>query len=584
MLRTTTAALVLAGFCCATPVAAQSVLTATNGKSTHHAGGPSLRSRNVRVAADVLKRSPRISLDLFDDVRVTAKRTKMFSPRPHSVVWTGTLDGVDKGHVTLSIVNGVVSGTVFAFGRTFEILPWTDGTAEVRELDPAKFPTDDPDLDAVSLDVASGLASTGSAVVAADGVNEIDVMVVWTPNARTAVGGTAAQIQSLVDTAVANANAAYANSGVPAHLRVVYSGEVAFTEATGSISGDLSKLTTNGDGVLDAVHSLRTQYGADVVTLIGKGYASGSGACGVGYLMTTVSTSFAPYAFNDVDQSCAAGYLSYAHEVGHNEGVQHDPANAGGAPSYPYAYGYQDPSGAFRTVMAYGSATRVPYFSSPNVLYNGRPTGLANAQDNARALTNTVATVAAFKAGTTSQTPTCTYSVTPASLSYPSTGSTLAVNVATQSGCSWSVDNTLAWVTPGTGSGTGSGTVTLTAAANSAGARSGRVTVAGVSVSVSQASATPTCSYSVTPTSLSFASTGGTLSVSVSAPTGCAWTAQSGLGWVTLGSASGSGSASVAVIVPNYTGTTARSGSITVAGKTVSVSQKTPKVVGKGRK
>ena len=47
-----------------------------------------------------------------------------------------------------------------------------------------------------------------------------------------------------------------------------------------------------------------------------------------------------------------AGYLSYAHEVGHNQGLHHDPASSGGSVgSYSYAYGYQDPGGAFRTVM-----------------------------------------------------------------------------------------------------------------------------------------------------------------------------------------------------------------------------------------
>ena len=33
------------------------------------------------------------------------------------------------------------------------------------------------------------------------------------------------------------------------------------------------------------------------------------------------------------------------------------PANAGSAPSYPFAYGYQDPAGQFRTVVGYGGAT-----------------------------------------------------------------------------------------------------------------------------------------------------------------------------------------------------------------------------------
>jgi hypothetical protein len=80
--------------------------------------------------------------------------------------------------------------------------------------------------------------------------------------------------------------------------------------------------------------------------------------------------------------SSAAGNLSYAHEVGHNEGLHHDPANATGTPAYPYAYGYQDPGGAFRTVLSYGGAQRVPFFSSPNVSYNGLPTGTSN-QNNA---------------------------------------------------------------------------------------------------------------------------------------------------------------------------------------------------------
>src|SRR5262249_33644958 len=154
-------------------------------------------------------------------------------------------------------------------------------------------------------------------------------------------GGTDA-MQSLVTLAVANANTAYANSQIDAQLRLVYSGEVAFVEAPANISGDLGKLATNGDGSLDAVHTLRDQYGADVVSLIGTGYTSGSGACGIGYLMTNVSTTFASSAFTVVDQACAAGNLSLAHEIGHNEGLHHDPANASGQGAYPYAFGYQD--------------------------------------------------------------------------------------------------------------------------------------------------------------------------------------------------------------------------------------------------
>ena len=46
--------------------------------------------------------------------------------------------------------------------------------------------------------------------------------------------------------------------------------------------------------------------------------------------MTSPGTWFASSAFNVVDWSCAAGNLSLAHELGHNEGMHHYPANASG--------------------------------------------------------------------------------------------------------------------------------------------------------------------------------------------------------------------------------------------------------------
>lgn len=42
--------------------------------------------------------------------------------------------------------------------------------------------------------------------------------------------------------------------------------------------------------------------------------------------------------------------------------------------------------------------TRRPYFSNPNVSFNGAATGVENQRDNARAGTNTAPIVAAFRA------------------------------------------------------------------------------------------------------------------------------------------------------------------------------------------
>ena len=458
----------------------------SNGSASAHPRA--LRSRHVRAAAAAIAESDAIVLNLFDDTEVTARRTKLHQPRPNAFVWQGRLEGAEGGDVTLAVTDSVVAGTAFLHGRTFEISFAGGNVHEIREIDPAAYPTDDPQFELMPDTV--GVTEGATSVASSDTSSQIDVMVLWTPNARAAAGGASA-IQSLVNLAVANANTAYVNSQINTQLRIVYSGELAFVETPSSITGDLTKLTSTSDGNIDQVHTLRNQYGADIVTLMGAGYSS-AGYCGIGYLMGSPSTSFASYAFNVVDRACAAGNLSYAHEVGHNQGLHHDPPNASGTPSYPYAYGYQDPGGAFRTVMSYGGAPRVTHFSNPLINYASRPTG-ASTQNNASALNGTAGTVANFRSSSTggggttpAPTPTCTFSVTPTSLSFEAAGGAAQVSVSAPSGCGWSAQDSSAWVSLSTASGSGPGRSTVTVAVNTGKPRSTNITVAGVTVTISQ--------------------------------------------------------------------------------------------------
>ncbi|HEX3186634.1 MAG TPA: M36 family metallopeptidase [Pyrinomonadaceae bacterium] len=83
-----------------------------------------------------------------------------------------------------------------------------------------------------------------------------------------------------------------------------------------------------------------------------------------------------------------------------------------------------------------------------------------------------------------------------------------------------------------------------------------------------------TCSFSINPTSASFAAAGGSASVTVTTTPGCNWTAVSNNSFITITSgASGSGSGTVNYSVAANTVSTSRSGSLTVAGLTHSVSQ-----------
>lgn len=91
--------------------------------------------------------------------------------------------------------------------------------------------------------------------------------------------------------------------------------------------------------------------------------------------------------------------------------------------------------------------------------------------------------------------------------------------------------------------------------------------------STSPTAPTPTCTYNISSTSLSVAGAGGTAFLSVTAGAGCAWTASSNSGFVTLTSAaSQSGNGTVNLTVAENSGD-ARNGTLTVAGQTVTVSQ-----------
>ena len=87
---------------------------------------------------------------------------------------------------------------------------------------------------------------------------------------------------------------------------------------------------------------------------------------------------------------------------------------------------------------------------------------------------------------------------------------------------------------------------------------------------------TTTCSgtYSLSPTSQTFASTGGTGSVSVTSSSGCSWTATSNVSWITITSgSSGTGNGTVAFTVAANTGTSQRTGTMAIAGQTFTVTQ-----------
>lgn len=118
----------------------------------------------------------------------------------------------------------------------------------------------------------------------------------------------------------------------------------------------------------------------------------------------------------------------------------------------------------------------------------------------------------------------------------------------------------------------------LTGAADFVGASmTGTFGGSGVNGSFSgKGSYTPSCNFFLNPTSASFVSTGGAATINISAPSGCSWSASENISWLTFASAtSGSGKGFINYTVAANTSSD-RSATITVAGKSFTVSQESP--------
>ena len=167
----------------------------------------------------------------------------------------------------------------------------------------------------------------------------------------------------------------------------------------------------------------------------------------------------------------------------------------------------------------------------------------------------------------------CTYSVSPTTISVGSIATNRTLSIITGTQCSWTAVSGASWMTVTAGaSGSGIGSVTFTIAANpDATPRTGTLTVAGQTVTVTQG--VGTCSYSVSPTSISVDNLATSRTLSIISGTQCPWTATTTATWITIVSgASGSGIAPVTFNIAANPGA-ARTGTLTVAGQTVTVNQ-----------
>jgi len=215
--------------------------------------------------------------------------------------------------------------------------------------------------------------------------------VVYTDAAEQANGG-AAGIVSLAGLAVGNVSQALSNSGINASASLAGTMKWAHP-STGVVSSDLGALISDA-----TIKAARTTFNADLVAALVSGAPSGT----TGYGAIPLGLGGNSAACWSVTRAAAVGApaRSFAHEIGHNFGAGHDAAQ-GGPNAVPTARGLRftgNDGKQYCTLLGYhqGSDQRIPYYSNPSVVYAGKPTGTASA-NNAATIQTITAAAAAYK-------------------------------------------------------------------------------------------------------------------------------------------------------------------------------------------
>ena len=359
------------------------------------------------LTRDTSKSGANWQLNLPDGSRLLVVDRASVRHANGDVTWAGTIQAAGASYPVI-----VTEGAQASFGQwttprgRYRLEAWGDD-AWLVALDHADL-RESP-MDEVEATPHAAKATANAAPAASTnkvGETQIDVLFLYSAGFAARYPGSAAETR--VNHLVAVANQVFANSNVALVLRLVGLDATTYTDV-GSNATALSGMANAlaGGAPLAGFESLRTRRnstGADLVTLVRPHDIETRDSCGIARLFGSGADQGVNVLSDGFDSWSLCSDETYAHEVGHNLGAEHQ--NGANSPRATFGTAHIM-LGQYHTVMgSFGTGDpnrglRLSRFSSPLQLCGGRPCGVAGVSDNARRLRNNMGAVAGYRSAAT---------------------------------------------------------------------------------------------------------------------------------------------------------------------------------------
>ncbi|MFP4467892.1 MAG: carboxypeptidase regulatory-like domain-containing protein [Bacteroidales bacterium] len=382
------------------------------------------------TGSSTLEKGSRLILNLFPDKELEATIDRATTNANATFVIRARLSPPGAGYLVMSTTEGRSLATIRGEneGKLYRILSDPESgehymveldsdSLDVKQDGPVEYPP--PITPGEELEQQRIREQLLQKEAGPDDPADVDVLLVYTPAARDWAATNEGGIRNTLAIAMEYAQLISDNSELGITYRLVNSRLVDYEEST-EPGADLRRLTASDQfnpfgpthegiaipGYMNEVHTWRDEYKADLVAM----FALVDGVGGLGWqLMDPDGRSNYGFSLTRVQQ--ASWTYTHIHEVGHNMGAHHhkEQIEGPGPGLFNYSAGWRwtgNDGKNYASVMTYESGehfddgvrhNRTPYFSNPDVEFQGVATGDPEDGDNARTLRESKQVVSRYR-------------------------------------------------------------------------------------------------------------------------------------------------------------------------------------------